>query len=119
MQHPFELEIHEHLSSYLANKISLHEFEDWFFPKTWDLDKLDEPALLDLVYQVKLNWAEYSDGDLSEKEFRSMLLSLAQSYTISSPSTRLVYGTSSKNLQFTSTMRSDLSSGIKSSVVYA
>jgi hypothetical protein len=118
MQHPLELEIHDRLSTYLAKKISLREFEDWFFPKTWDVDKLDEPALLDLVYQIKLNWAEYSDGDLSEKEFRSMLSSIAQRYSISAPSTRLVYGTSSKNLQFTSTMRSDRSSGIKSSVVY-
>jgi hypothetical protein len=119
MQHPLELEIHDRLSTYLAKRISLREFEDWFFPKTWDVDKLDEPALLDLVYQIKLNWAEYSDGDLSEEEFRSMLSSLAQRYTISAPSTRLVYGTSSKNLQFTSTMRSALSSGIKLSVVYA
>ncbi len=90
MQHPLELEIHDRLSAYLANKISLREFEDWFFPKTWDVDKLDEPALLDLIYQIKLNWAEYSDGDLSEKEFRSMLSSLAQRYTISAPSTRFL-----------------------------
>ena len=119
MQHPLELEIHDRLFAYLAKKISLREFEDWFFPKTWDMDNLDETALLDLIYQIKLNWAEYSGGDLSEKEFRSMLSSLAQRYTISAPSTRLVYGTSSKNSQFTSTMRSDLSSGIKLSVVYA
>ena len=118
MPHSLEFEIHERLSALLANKISLHEFEDWFFPKTWDVDKLDDPILSDLVYQIKLNWAKYSDGDLSEKEFRSILLSLAQRYTISALPIRVVYGTSNKNQQATITMRSHLFFGIKSSVVY-
>jgi hypothetical protein len=60
MQHPLELEIRDRLSAYLASEISLRDFEDWFFPMTWDADKLGDPALLDLVYQIKLDWAEFS-----------------------------------------------------------
>jgi hypothetical protein len=82
MQHPLELEIHDRLSAFLAGEISLREFEDWFFSETWSIDTLDEPALLDLVYQIKLDWAEYTNGDYSLEEFRSMLRSLAEQYTI-------------------------------------
>jgi hypothetical protein len=60
MQHSLEFEIRDRLAAYLAGETSLHDFEDWFFPKTWDVDKLDDPALLDLVYQIKLDWAEFS-----------------------------------------------------------
>lgn len=119
MQHSLELEIRDRLSAYLAGEISLHDFEDWFFPKVWDVDRLDGPALLDLVYQIKLDWAEFSNGDWSEKELRSMLRSLVEKVTISSSSTKLVFGTSSKNLLYPPlAIRSDQSFGIKSSVVY-
>ena len=86
MQHPLELEIRDRLSAYLAGETSLRDFEDWFFPKTWDVDKLDDPALLDLVYQIKLDWAEFSNGDWSEKDLRDMLKSLVEKFTISSSS---------------------------------
>jgi hypothetical protein len=119
MQHSLELEIRDRLSAYLAGETSLHEFEDWFFPKTWDVDKLDDPALLDLVYQIKLDWAEFSNGDWSEKDLRDMLRSLVEKFTISSSPTKLVYGTSSKNLLYPSlSIRPGQSVGIKSSVVY-
>ena len=119
MQHPLELEIRDHLSAYLAKEISLRDFEDWFFPKTWDADKLDDPALLDLVYQIKLDWAEFSNGDWSETDFRNMLRSLTEKFTLSSSTTRVIYGTSSRNLQYPPlSIRSGLFVDIKSSVVY-
>jgi len=120
MPHPLEFEIRDHLLKYLANEITLHDFEDWFFAKTWDIDRLDEPSLLDLVYRFKLNWAEYSDRHLSEKDFRGMLLSLVQRYVVSPSPIRLVYSTSS-NVQFqqSASRYSDRFSGIKLSVVHA
>ena len=71
--HPLYLAIREHLAAYVEGKISLHEFENWFFRKTWDVDKAGDPALIDLVYQIKLNWAEFSNGDWTEVELRDML----------------------------------------------
>jgi hypothetical protein len=120
MQHPLEFEIRDRLSAFLADEISLHDFEDWFFPKTWDVDKLDEPDLLDLVYQIKLDWAEFTDGHWSLEQLRSMLHSLVERYTVSFSSTepKLVYGTTSKILQFPLVLKqSGLSAGIKSSAV--
>ena len=120
MQHSLEFEIRDHLLAYLAGEISLRDFEDWFFPKTWEVDKFGDTALLDLVYQIKLDWAEFSNGDWSEEELRSMLKSLAEKVTISSSPTRLIYGTSSKNFPYSSlSIRFDQSAGIKSSVVHA
>ncbi len=77
--HPLYLSIRERLAAYVAGRISLHEFEDWFFQKTWDVDKERDPALIDLVYQIKLNWAEFSNGDWTEDELRSMLRPLVES----------------------------------------
>lgn len=120
MQHSLEFEIRDHLLAYLAGEISLRDFEDWFFPKTWEVDKIGDTALQDLVYQIKLDWAEFSNGDWSEKELRSMLKSLAEKVTISSSPTRLIYGTSSKNFPYsTLSIRFGQSAGIKSSVVHA
>lgn len=122
MQHPLEFEIRDRLSAFLADEISLHDFEDWFFPKTWDVDKLDEPELLDLVYQIKLDWAEFTDGHWSLEQLRSMLHSLVERYTVSfsSPEPKLVAGTTSKILQFPLVLKqSGLSAGIKSSAVSA
>jgi hypothetical protein len=96
-QHPLELEIREHLSAYLAGEISLREFEDWFFQKTWNADSVDDPALVDLIYQIKLNWAEFTNDDWSEEELRAMLEPLARQFTVSPPSTQIVPSTSSKN----------------------
>jgi hypothetical protein len=120
MQHPLEFEIRDRLSAFLADEISLHDFEDWFFPKTWDVDKLDEPDLLDLVYQIKLDWAEFTDGHWSLEQLRSMLHSLVERYTVSFSSNepKLVSGTTSKILQFPLVLKqSGLSAGIKSSAV--
>ena len=91
MQPSLEFEIRDRLSACLANEIFLHDFADWFFSKTWDVDKLDAPSLLELVYQIKLTWAEFSDGDLSNKEFRSLLRSLLERYSISASPIRPVY----------------------------
>lgn len=118
MQHSLEFEIRDHILAYIAGEISLRDFEDWFFPKTWEADKSGDTDLLDLVYQIKLDWAEFTNGDRSEKDLRSMLKSSAERVTISSSQSRLIYGTSSKNVPYPSlSIHSDQYAGIKSSVV--
>lgn len=119
MPHPLEFEIREHLFSYVAGEISLQEFEDWFFPKAWESDQLNDGALLDLIYQIKLDWSEYTDGDWPEEDLRRMWRSLAEKFTISSSPIRLIYDSSNNTLfgqQFT--MRSDRYAGTKFVRVY-
>lgn len=73
MSHSLDFNIYEKLAKYLAGETSLREFEDWFFPETWDIDQIDNPALVNLVYEIKLCLAEFSNGDWTEAELRSML----------------------------------------------
>jgi hypothetical protein len=40
MSHSLDFDIRERLSKYLAGKISLPEFEDWFYAETWDLGRI-------------------------------------------------------------------------------
>jgi hypothetical protein len=73
MPQSLEFSIREQLASYLANQISLNEFEDWFFPETWDIDQTNDVALLNLVYGIKLLLAEFSNHDLTESELRVLV----------------------------------------------
>lgn len=103
MSHPLDYNIREQLADYLASKISLREFEDWFFPETWDIDDTNNQTLANLVYGIKLRLAEFSHGDWTEAELHSMLRSILEKHTIMVGNTispyqsQIAYGTSSKN----------------------
>ena len=73
MSYSLDYTVRERLAAYLADEISLSEFEDWFFPETWDIDQTDNLDLLNLVYSIKLRLAEFSNGDWTEAELRSRL----------------------------------------------
>lgn len=97
-----DFNIHEKLAEYLAGEISLREFENWFFPETWDVDQIDNPALANLVYGIKLRIAEFSNGDWTESELHSMLRSFLEKYVITASQILVQYGTTNKNYQVTS-----------------
>jgi hypothetical protein len=81
MLHSLDYKIREQLADYMAGKLSLREFEDWFYPETWDIDEIENADnqtstnVANLVYGIKLRIAELSHGDWTEVELRSMLLS--------------------------------------------
>ncbi len=109
MLHSLDYNIREQLADYIAGKLSLREFEDWFFSETWDIDEIDNTDnqtstnLTNLVYGIKLRLAEFSHGDWTEVELRSMLLSILEKHVIVIGNTtmirqsQVVYGTSSSN----------------------
>lgn len=109
MLHSLDYNIREQLADYMAGKLSLREFEDWFFPETWDIDEIENADnqtstnLANLVYGIKLRLAEFSHGDWTEVELRSMLLSILEKYVVVIGNTtmirqpQVVYGTSSSN----------------------
>jgi len=82
MPHSLDFNIRERLADYLADRLSLREFEDWFYAETWDIDDADNQTLTHLVYEIKLRLAEYSNGDWTEAELRSMLLSILEKHVI-------------------------------------
>ncbi len=117
MSYSLDFNIRERLAAYLAKEISLHEFEDWFFPETWDVDQLGDLALTNLVYGIKLRLAEFSNGDWTENELRGLLYHFIEDYDMNSSPTqvRVQYGTTSISSR---TTYSGQSVGIEFSTVY-
>ena len=120
MSYSLDFNIRERLASYLANEISLSEFEDWFFPETWDIDQVDNLDLLNLVYGIKLRLAEFSNGDWTEDEFRSRLRPFIEQYVTVPSQSQIRYGTSSTSLYVRASITCPAvqSVDIKSSTVY-
>lgn len=120
MPYSLNFNIRERLAAYLAQECSLQEFEDWFFPETWDVDQAGDLALTNLVYGIKLRLAEFSNGDWTENELRSLLRPFIEKYDVNSLNqVRVEYGTSSTNSRVLTTITySGRLVDIKSSVVY-
>ena len=63
--------IKDHLLDYLAGRITLEQFEDWFVLETWDEKEADH-----LATEIDLRLAEHSNGHLPEdqlkEEFRAL-----------------------------------------------
>ena len=98
MSYPLEYSIRERLAAYLASQMTLSEFEDWFFPETWDIDQVGNLDLLNLVYGIKLRLAEFSNGDWTEAELHSQLRPFIERYIMAAPQNQIQYGTSSTTL---------------------
>lgn len=68
--------IETRLLSYVHGDISRQEFEGWFIPATWHIDRLGDEATSRLVKRIKLRLAEYLNGDWTERELREQLAGL-------------------------------------------
>lgn len=42
MESPQDAEIREHLRRYVADEITLDEFENWFVPKSWNIHQMGD-----------------------------------------------------------------------------
>lgn len=69
-------EIRKHVFDYVLGKNLLCEFEDWFTPVAWSIEKQRDTVAQELVYQINTLLAEVSNGDRTEENLRSELLSL-------------------------------------------
>ena len=66
-------EVRERLGQYLAGEIPLRTFEDWFVPITWQPEVDTDPAVMDLLSEIELCLAEYSNRHWTEAELREHL----------------------------------------------
>jgi hypothetical protein len=82
MESHLDLAIREKLSSYLVGKISLEEFEDWFVLESWNVAQSNNSNAVNLVYEIELWLAEYSDGHWSEKQLKNYLVPLVTDYKV-------------------------------------
>jgi hypothetical protein len=82
MEYSLGIEIRDKLASYLVGEISLHDFEDWFVPASWNVAQSKKQADINLVYEIELWIAEFSDGFWNENELRNYLRPLVENYQV-------------------------------------
>lgn len=75
-------EIRQRLSRYLAQELSLTQFEEWFIPVAWEVSRSDEPDAVDLAGTIKLKLAEFTSGHWTEDELRGQLIPLVTRYEV-------------------------------------
>jgi hypothetical protein len=66
-------QIKERLALYLANRLSLGQFEDWFIPNTRDIRKTRSEAAMALTFAIEGTLSEYLSQILDERELRGEL----------------------------------------------
>jgi hypothetical protein len=79
---PLENEIRDKLGRYLLGKISLEDFKDWFVPASWNVDHSNNQAAINMVYEIELRLAEYSNGYWSENELQQLFRPLVENYMV-------------------------------------
>ncbi|MGO8761579.1 MAG: hypothetical protein ACLP2P_02315 [Desulfobaccales bacterium] len=82
MNPSLENEIRDKLASYLLEEISLEDFVDWFVPTSWNVAQCTNQNAINLVYEIELWLAEYSDGHWNEHELKNHLRQLVTNYRI-------------------------------------
>ena len=78
MQAPLDLEIRQQLARYLAKRITLDDFEDWFVAESWNVHRDENTAATDLVFELELRLAEFSNGHWTEDDLRGILQLLVE-----------------------------------------
>lgn len=73
MQSSLEREVRQQLARYASGEILLAEFQTWFVPNTWTVERDADPKASQLVYRIELLLAEYSSGHWTESELRTKL----------------------------------------------
>jgi hypothetical protein len=67
-------ELKNKIGDYIAGKISLEEFEDWFVSAYWNVHHRNNEELTQMVYEIELRLAEYSEDLWTEDELKGLLL---------------------------------------------
>ena len=84
MSEPTLQEVQSYLAKYLGGPISLSQFRDWFDTETWDLD-MQPDALGQIIGEIELRLAEFTNGHLSERELRALLQPLLEREQVGDP----------------------------------
>ncbi|MBI4460470.1 MAG: hypothetical protein HY648_10490 [Acidobacteria bacterium] len=82
-------QIRKQLQEYLAQRISLDQFEDWLVSASWNMHKHADKDAQHLVGAIELRLAEYSRGHLGDSELKYELgMILAYGYKL--PAARML-----------------------------
>ncbi len=89
-------QIRQFLIQYLVGRQSLSQFIESFVPASWNIQKLNDPILTDLVGTIELCLAEHSNAHLSEAELKAKLSPLLRNFQI-----EIRFGTSDTQFSYT------------------
>lgn len=67
-----ERNIREAVMQYIAGRVQLRQFQEWFASRTWDV-RAESDDVQELVNEIDLLLAEFSNGHWTEGELRSKL----------------------------------------------
>lgn len=70
-------ELTHELSRYIRGEIPLQTFHSWFAPILWKIEELGDPEAEELAYDVTLRLSEYSQGQWSEPQLKTILHDLS------------------------------------------
>jgi hypothetical protein len=76
MSEPTLQDVQRYLATYLNGEISLPQFRDWFDAETWDIDMQPDTPLGQVVGEIELRLAEFTNGHRTEDDLRYHLESL-------------------------------------------
>jgi len=68
-----EFQIRDWLARYLSGDVALQAFHDAVAPLIWSVSERASASLCALAHEVEWRLAEYSNGDWTERELRSLL----------------------------------------------
>lgn len=69
-------ELTHKLSRYVRDEITLQTFHSWFAPVLWKIETSGEPDAEELAYDLTLRLSEYSHGQWSEPQLKTILRDL-------------------------------------------
>lgn len=76
-----DLQIHAWIARYLSGTASLEQFEDWFIPATWEVERSGNLPAAEVATPIRTALAELSADPADELEFRALLASLQSQRT--------------------------------------
>ena len=76
-----DLEIYAWVARYLRGAATLDEFEDWFVPETWHVERSGNVPAIELADAIRTPLADATSGEIDEAEFRTLLESLEKRRT--------------------------------------
>jgi len=79
---PLDIDIRDKIVSYLLDDISIEQLEDWFVSASYNFLQKENKNIVDLVSDIGLLLAEYSNGDWSENELKNFLRPMVESYSV-------------------------------------
>lgn len=71
-------EIRRNVARVVAGDLTIRQFEDWFVPATWDVERTADQEAIRLAHQVLHRVAEYDGGLWDDDEFLTRLRDFMQ-----------------------------------------